>query len=74
MPVTTDDLLDGIRDHIMAVERRTVISKEALEHLHEIYMLCGCEWYDPDNAFTKAFADKIWPHIKALNEELKFKR
>jgi len=66
-------MLNAIRDFVATLESRTVISEASLGHLREIYTLCFIEWYDPDNEETAKFARKIWPHISAINKELKFR-
>ena len=71
--MTTEEMLNAIRDFVSTLESRTVISEASLGHLREIYTLCFIEWYDPDNEETAKLAKKIWPHILAINKELKFR-
>lgn len=63
-----------ILSEIETLQARQAISEKALEHLREIYKTAWIEsHYDPYNNKSYEAAVKIWPHIKALNDELKFK-
>jgi hypothetical protein len=69
-----EEALAQIRKEFENLEAKQVLSEEALEHLREIYKVAwieGC--YDPYNEKSYEAAVKIWPHIRALNEELKFR-
>jgi hypothetical protein len=69
-----DQALATVNAEIAVLRSRLAITQELAEHLREIYNICVCEWYDPDNEITEKVASEIWPHIKALNDELKFRR
>lgn len=67
-------LSEEIAQSVAALEARVVVSEKALAHLRDLYNTIGAEsMYDPYNDATKRFADQLWPHIRALNEELKFR-
>jgi hypothetical protein len=70
--MVTNEVMIGGEEYI---RRSAVISDECLKDLYELYQMIHCEaFYDPYNAKTQEFAERLWPHIKAVNSELKFKK
>lgn len=69
-----DDVFKTLETELQALKARLVVDDEMMGHLHEIYKLAFISWYDPDNETNKKWGEKLWPHIMALNEKLKFKR
>ena len=67
-------LIERLRVELEALQSRLVVDDEMMEHLHEIYLIAFCSWYDPDNDTHLKWGEKLWPHISALNDKLKFKR
>ncbi|MDO8596616.1 MAG: hypothetical protein Q7R45_08330 [Sulfuricaulis sp.] len=70
----TDELIDRLKTELNVLKARLAIDDDAMKHLHEIYFLAFSSWYDPDNAEHTKWGKKLWPHISALNDKLKFKR
>ena len=68
-----DELINSIKKQVKILESRQVLSKDAVLHLREIYKIAWLETkYDAYNEKSQETAHLIWPHIKALDEELKF--
>lgn len=72
--MTTEELFEELRNHIDTLNARTVVSDGLLAHFKEVYTLTFIQWYDSDNEATRKFANEIWPHLAAINDELKFRR
>jgi hypothetical protein len=67
--------VNSLKLEIDALALRISVSDKSMRHLAEIYSIVWCEaCYDAYNEHTKKFAERILPHIKALNDELKFER
>jgi hypothetical protein len=62
-----------IYERVAALEARQCLSVEALGHLDSLWCSIQAEvWYDPASESSQQFAKHLLPHIKALNDELKF--
>jgi hypothetical protein len=70
----TDQLIDALKNELDTLKARLVVNDEMMKHLNEIYFIALCGWYDPDSDAHAAIGKKLWPHISALNDKLKFKR
>ena len=69
------DLMEQLKKQLFEIEARFAIDKDAMHHMREIYSIVyGFGVYDPDNAATAAQAQRLMPHIKALNAKWGFKR
>lgn len=69
-----EELIVALQKEIASLKAKQAVSDAALEHLREIYKTAWIESsYDPYNEKSYESAKIIWPHIKALNEELKFR-
>lgn len=67
-------LSEEIAQKVAALEARVVVSDAVMAHLRDMYNIIGAEaWYDPASETVERFANQLWPHMKALNEELKFR-
>lgn len=65
---------EEVKQKIDGLEARQALSKEALGHLSALYNSIWAEvCYDPASEATRRFATYLLPHIKALNDELKFR-
>jgi hypothetical protein len=72
---TIETHIAEIKDQIDDLASRVTVSDESMAHLNHLYGLIWIESnYDPRNESTQKFAEKLLPHIKALNAELKFKK
>ena len=68
-------IIDDLKIEWDALARRIVISDAAMEHLLDMYcIIWGEACYDALNEHTENFAKRLLPHMRALNDELKFKR
>lgn len=68
-----DKLIETLNEEIKVLKSRQVISEDAINHLKEIYKITWTEaCYDAYNTKSYESAKRIYPHIKALEEELKF--
>ena len=66
--------IDTLRNEIATLKKRQAISDAGIKHLREIFKTAWTEcFYLHYNEKSYETAHKIWPHIKALNEELKFR-
>lgn len=67
-------IADDIYKQVAALEARQCLSAEAIGHLHALWCSIQAEvWYDPASKSSQQFATFLLPHIKALNDELRFK-
>lgn len=70
-----DDTLQALTSEISSLKTRAVVDDEMLEHLLAIYKIAYIEGsYDPLNQRSEEAAVQIWPHIKAINAVLRFKK
>jgi hypothetical protein len=69
-----DETIKDLEVELQSLKSRLVVDDEMMDHLYRIYELAFCSWYDPDNDEHEKWGEKLWPHIKALNDKLKFKR
>jgi len=72
--MNVDELIDNLKIELDTLKARLVVDDDMMKHLHEIYFQSFSAWYDPDNDEHAKWGKKIWPHISALNDKLKFKR
>jgi len=69
-----EEAIDKLRKEVSTLRSQRAVSEEALGHLRAIYKTAWNEgFFDPYNDKSYEAAQKIWPHIKALNDELRFK-
>lgn len=65
---------DGSRTVIETITREVALHPAEKEALYKLYQLIWTEaYYDPYSEDTEAFARKLMPHIKLLNERWRFK-
>ena len=69
-----DETIDRLTDELKALKTRLVVDDEMMGHLSAIYSIAFCTWYDPNSEAHREWGQKLWPHITALNDKLKFKR
>jgi len=72
--MTFEETLDKLSEEFTALKARLMVDDEMMDHLRAIYSIAFCTWYDPDNEAHAKWGEKLWPHIKALNDKLRFKR
>jgi hypothetical protein len=72
--MNADELIDRLKNELDALKARLVVDDEMMKHLHEIYLIAFCGWYDPNSDAHAEIGKQLWPHISALNDKLKFKR
>ena len=66
-----------LQQAIAALEERAKIAldDESVKHLCHLYDAINAEaWYDPASDDTKRFAEGLLPHIRALQDKLKFRK
>lgn len=60
---------------IAALEGRVKVDDDCMKHLYDLYDAIWIEaCYDSDSQASQKFAEKLLPHIQALNDKLHFKR
>ena len=70
-----EEQLKNLKSSIEDIEARLVISDKSVDCLRELYSIIWIEaCYDSYNKKSQECAIKCLPHIKALNEELRFKK
>lgn len=68
-----EEQLDNLARSITALKARIVVDDDMVKHLNEIYFIAFSGWYDPNSDAHAEIGKKLWPHITALNDKLKFK-
>jgi hypothetical protein len=68
------EIIEDFKKELDTIKERIVVDDECMKHLYEIYSLAFVTWYDPDSKAHAKWGQQLWPHIKALNDKLKFKR
>jgi hypothetical protein len=54
---------------------KKAVSDDGMKHLYDLYAFAFLDgYYDPTTIEHKIIAQKIHPHLKALNKELGFKK
>jgi len=70
-----ENALETLSAEIANLRARVAITDEMMGHLREIYTVAWIECcYDSYNEKSYEAAHQIYPHIKALNDELGFKK
>lgn len=72
--MTTDELIDALKCDLDGLKARLMVDDEMMKHLNEIYFIAFSGWYDQDSDAHAEIGKKLWPHIVALNDKLKFKK
>lgn len=68
------EAVQRLAKEVADLEARIQVDDECIEHLNKLYGLIWVEaCYDPDSEESSKFAAKCLPHIRALNDKLKFK-
>lgn len=61
---------ETVDETISTLRARAEVDEEARGHLEEMMAIIWPEcFYDPYSEATKRFADRLWPHIDALNKK-----
>jgi len=72
--MTIEETIDKLGEELKALKARLIVDDEMMDHLSAIYSIAFCTWYDPDSEVHRQWGEKLWPHITALNDKLRFKR
>jgi hypothetical protein len=69
-----EKLIENLKTELEELKSRIVVDDECMSHLYEIYKFAFVSWYDPENEEHKKWGQQLWPHIRAINDKLKFRK